>query len=107
MAKAALFLASNGSLHTIGKALNVSVFQSSLAHECAHGPTRAERWDRGTGMKNTTGFSLVVIVALLSLSSRARLQEQQTNMTLFVTSIGPGNGADRAGLDGADRQCQS
>src|SRR5881397_540649 len=70
-------------------------------------PNASERWDRRTGMKNTTGFSLVVIVALLSLSSSASLQEQQTNMTFFVTSVGSGNGADLGGLAGADRQCQS
>jgi hypothetical protein len=29
------------------------------------------------------------------------------NMTFFVTSTGPGNGADLGGLEGADRQCQS
>src|SRR5438093_13381937 len=102
MAKAALFLASNGSLHTIGKALNVSVFQSSLAHECGHGPTRAQRWDRRTGMKNTTGFSLVVIVALLSLSSSASVQEQETNMRVVITSVGAGHGAALGRLAGAD-----
>ena len=39
-------------------------------------------------MKNTTRFSLIAIVALLSLPSSASLQEQQTNMTFFVTSVG-------------------
>jgi hypothetical protein len=29
------------------------------------------------------------------------------NMTFFVTSAGPGKGADLGGLDGADRYCQS
>jgi hypothetical protein len=29
------------------------------------------------------------------------------NMTFFVTSTGPGNGADLGGLEGADRHCQS
>jgi len=28
-------------------------------------------------------------------------------MTFFVTSVGPGKGADLGGLDGADQQCQS
>jgi hypothetical protein len=32
---------------------------------------------------------------------------QQSAMTFFVTSSGPGNGADLGGLDGADRICQS
>jgi hypothetical protein len=34
-------------------------------------------------------------------------QAQQSNMTFFVTSHGPGNGADLGGLAGADRHCQS
>ena len=32
---------------------------------------------------------------------------QQSAMTFFVTSSGPGKGADLGGLDGADRICQS
>jgi hypothetical protein len=31
---------------------------------------------------------------------------QQTNMSFFVTSVGPGKGADLGGLAGADRHCQ-
>ena len=31
---------------------------------------------------------------------------QQTNMSFFVTSAGPGKGADLGGLAGADRHCQ-
>src|SRR5690606_41641215 len=29
------------------------------------------------------------------------------SMTFFVTSVGPGNGGDLGGLEGADRHCQS
>ncbi len=32
---------------------------------------------------------------------------QQNAMTFFVTSSGPGKGADLGGLEGADRICQS
>jgi len=31
---------------------------------------------------------------------------QQASMSFFVTSAGPGKGADLGGLDGADRHCQ-
>jgi hypothetical protein len=31
---------------------------------------------------------------------------QQTGTTFFVTSVGPGRGADLGGLEGADRHCQ-
>src|SRR5215475_2597777 len=34
-------------------------------------------------------------------------QAQQSSMTFFVTSVGPGKGADLGGLEGADRQCQA
>jgi quercetin dioxygenase-like cupin family protein len=33
-------------------------------------------------------------------------QAQQTNMTFFVTSVGPGKGGDLGGLSGADQYCQ-
>ncbi|HEY7244293.1 MAG TPA: lectin [Xanthobacteraceae bacterium] len=32
---------------------------------------------------------------------------QSPNMTFFVTSVGPGKGADLGGLEGADRHCQT
>ncbi len=34
-------------------------------------------------------------------------QPQQASMTFFLTSVGPGNGADLGGLEGADRHCQA
>jgi hypothetical protein len=47
--------------------------------------------------------------ALLSLGLGAGAQAQQSGvdgMTFFVTSAGPGNGADLGGLEGADAHCQ-
>ncbi len=32
---------------------------------------------------------------------------QQSEMTFFVTSVGPGKGGDLGGLDGADKHCQA
>jgi hypothetical protein len=54
---------------------------------------------------------VVALVALVSAGS-AVSQAQQTppqspTMTFFVTSAGPGKGADLGGLEGADRQCQT
>ncbi|HEX2228402.1 MAG TPA: hypothetical protein VHM64_14790 [Candidatus Binatia bacterium] len=57
-------------------------------------------------MKNTARLNLLLAAALLLLSSDANLQERQNNMTFFITSTGPGKGADLGGLEGADRQCQ-
>ena len=37
----------------------------------------------------------------------AYLAFAQNNMTFFITSAGPGKGADLGGLAGADRHCQS
>ncbi len=45
-----------------------------------------------------------VAIAALGLSPA---QTQQNNMTFFVTSAGPGKGADLGGLAGADRHCQT
>jgi hypothetical protein len=58
-------------------------------------------------MKNMIGFSLAVVIVLLSLSWIASSQEQKTNMTFFITSVGSGKGADLGGLAGADKHCQS
>ena len=43
---------------------------------------------------------------LLALALSAGAQAQQGEMSFFVTSAGPGNGADLGGLEGADRHCQ-
>jgi hypothetical protein len=51
-------------------------------------------------------FAFLVLVAL-SLSISAPASAQQNTMTFFVTSVGPGKGADLGGLEGADRQCQT
>ena len=44
--------------------------------------------------------------ALLALGLSAGAGAQQSEMTFFITSAGPGNGADLGGLAGADRHCQ-
>ena len=44
---------------------------------------------------------------VLSLSFACVAQAQQKDMTFFITSAGPGKGADLGGLKGADGHCQS
>src|SRR5690606_2652398 len=39
-------------------------------------------------------------------SSQEAARSSATDMTFFVTSIGPGKGGDLGGLEGADRHCQ-
>ena len=46
------------------------------------------------------------LIAGLALLCVAPAQAQQANMTFFVTSAGPGKGADLGGLAGADQFCQ-
>ncbi len=48
----------------------------------------------------------VPLAACLALFCAAPVQAQQANMSFFVTSAGPGKGADLGGLDGADKHCQ-
>src|SRR5215207_2853848 len=45
--------------------------------------------------------------ALIALGTSASLYAQQATMTFFVTSAGPGKGADLGGIEGADRHCQT
>lgn len=55
-------------------------------------------------MKRALARSLAACAAMLFA---AAAQAQQSEMTFFVTSAGPGKGADLGGLAGADRHCQT
>jgi hypothetical protein len=62
-------------------------------------------------MSGTRRTGITVLAALIAAGSGVG-QAQQTppqspTMTFFVTSTGPGKGADLGGLEGADRQCQT
>ncbi|QCI65224.1 lectin [Phreatobacter stygius] len=50
--------------------------------------------------------SLLAAAAALALMG-APAVAQPANMTFFITSQGPGRGADLGGLEGADRHCQA
>jgi hypothetical protein len=56
-------------------------------------------------------FAFVASAAAVTLGSMTAHAQQQPpqspNMTFFVTSAGPGKGADLGGLEGADRHCQT
>ena len=53
-------------------------------------------------------ISTLAVIALATLSSQALLAQEALapeKMSFFITSAGPGSGADLGGLDGADRHC--
>jgi hypothetical protein len=50
---------------------------------------------------------VVSIAALLSIGIPGVVPAQQASMTFFITSAGPGKGADLGGLAGADKLCQT
>src|SRR2546422_298778 len=52
------------------------------------------------------GLSILASVAVLLLGGSTGGQAQQTEMSFFVTSTGPGKGGDLGGLSGADQRCQ-
>jgi hypothetical protein len=57
--------------------------------------------------RTLTLFGSVTLVALgMSAGAFAQQAPQSPDMTFFVTSAGPGKGADLGGLEGADRRCQ-
>jgi hypothetical protein len=58
-------------------------------------------------MNLTIRWSLFTSLVLVPLSLSAPASAQPNTMTFFVTSVGPGKGADLGGLEGADRQCQA
>jgi hypothetical protein len=62
-------------------------------------------------MRTVTRLSILAsgVVLSLGLSAGAYAQQapQSPDMTFFVTSAGPGKGADLGGLEGADQRCQT
>jgi hypothetical protein len=66
---------------------------------------------REWNMRTVTRLSILAsgVVLSLGLSAGAYAQQapQSPDMTFFVTSAGPGKGADLGGLEGADRHCQT
>ena len=58
-------------------------------------------------MKSTTGVVMAISIAVMSVGLAGTVRAEQPSMTFFVTSAGPGKGADLGGLAGADRQCQA
>jgi hypothetical protein len=58
-------------------------------------------------MNRRTGLSIIASVALLlSLGGSTGGQAQQSEISFFITSAGPGKGGDLGGLSGADQLCQ-
>jgi hypothetical protein len=50
--------------------------------------------------------SILILSSAALLAMSGGMRAQQANMTFFVTSVGPGKGADLGGLAGADQICQ-
>jgi len=57
--------------------------------------------------KNISRFALASAAVLFASLAIQSAQTQSASTTFFVTSAGPGKGADLGGLDGADKHCQS
>ena len=61
--------------------------------------------DEGFGMTSVR-YSLLACAALSLLGAGAQAQQNNSRMSFFITSVGPGKGADLGGLRGADQYCQ-
>src|SRR5262245_55849437 len=59
----------------------------------------------GDAMISTIRVFLLASAAVLAVGLAAPAQAQQSSMTFFITSAGPGNGGDLGGLAGADAHC--
>ena len=55
-------------------------------------------------MKKLIGVSLACVLLALGIQTTSA---QDTSLSFFVTSEGPGNGGDLGGLEGADAHCQA
>ncbi len=58
-------------------------------------------------MNNNMSMCLSLLIGLMSVSLIAQEQEETPEMGFFITSMGPGDGANLGGLAGADKHCQS
>ena len=56
---------------------------------------------------NGTRFVFAAIAMVVLASGAALAQDADPRMSFFLTSAGPGNGANLGGLAGADRHCQA
>lgn len=52
-------------------------------------------------------FAGAVVVGTLAFAAAAPAAQNDTSMSFFITSTGPGKGGDLGGLAGADRHCQA
>ena len=50
---------------------------------------------------------IIVFVVVVLVGSNVMAQNADESMSFFLTSAGPGNGADLGGLEGADAHCES
>ncbi len=53
-------------------------------------------------MTRTRSFGIALLLAVVMAAPAAT---QSNSMSFFITSAGPGDGADLGGLDGADARC--
>src|SRR5450631_1133137 len=60
-----------------------------------------------TRMMRTIGFVAGGVMILVGCASTEPPRPSADTMTFFVTSAGPGKGADLGGVEGADQHCQS
>jgi hypothetical protein len=57
-------------------------------------------------MASSVWRAFLAILALLSLGGSTAGHAQQSELSFFITSVGPGKGGNLGGLAGADQQCQ-
>ncbi len=57
-------------------------------------------------MKQWTLLGSAGLLALAGCAGGPSMESGGGGMTFFITSVGPGNGADLGGIEGADRHCQ-
>src|SRR5207248_7938209 len=76
------------------------------AHRSGVSRRAAEDHPGRTKMHLLARASLCGATVLLMVLGGGKAPAQQSSMSFFVTSVGPGKGGDLGGLAGADRQCQ-
>jgi hypothetical protein len=100
-----LFVSASRKRNNLERSLLICLDRSVHAHPVKSNNKSEEQMP--TLNQSLSRVTLVAATAALAVVAARPVQAQSANTSFFVTSIGPGNGANLGGLEGADKQCQT
>jgi len=87
--------------------VSIIVGLAAATEQSGHRGDKAEHQPMETAMRKMMGGLVAIGLTTLAGCASAQPQAGPKDMTFFLTSVGPGKGADLGGLAGADAHCQA